>query len=464
MTNTIHGSTFHGPVIQAGQATVTLLPPGPPGRRFRLWHGAVAVVLASALAFGTHVALSTDHGVPGVTARYLLEQADPPVHTVLPRAARANEIPAEAAGCSGSRTWAHRQGGMDYGTSRLAVTAVGGVGRSVVIDSVRAEIVGAPRDPEPGTVLACRGQGEGDWTELGIDLDSPDPAALIAGSDGVSYAPYFRNKYLYLESLKPELIGLTVLATDHSYDYVLVVEGSVDGKRHSWRLQDDGRPFRISGVRKERANTLHSMVLGWATSYDTDFGAGERCNPCHEAGEVLPGTEVKGAPKPATGWPRTPPPPPPAGTAPVLVVDRRDPESVATAWAVTRSSFDQALGDPGPDGGIARAVPYLVPALAASPASARPGRAEAATGAEDVQSHRARSVVASAFVYPDRPDPHPTGQLDEPVVRLTASVWGAYYAEDGWTAPLAAGASGSIVWNLVLSRQSDGSYLISAIT
>ncbi len=463
VTNSITGGTINGTVVQAWQATVTLAPPEPPARRFRPWHAAVAVVLAGALAFGTHFALSADHGVPGVTARYVLEQPDPPVQTVLPRTVRANELPAAASGCTGSRTWGHQQGGMDYGISRLAVTAVGGVGRTVVIDSIRAEVVGAPRAPEPGTVLACTGAGEGDWTELGIDLDSPDPAALIVGSNGVSYAPYFRGKYLYLEPPKPELVGLTVLATEHSYDYVVVVEGSVDGKRHSWRLQDDDRPFRISGVRKERANTLHSTVLGWSTSYDTDFGAGVRCNPCYEAGEDLPGTEVKGAPKPETGRPRTPPPPPPAGTAPVLVVDRRDPESVATAWAVTRSSFDPALGDLGPDDGTARAVPYLAPELAASPASARPGQTEAATGTEEVQSHGARSVITAASVYPDRPDPHPTGRLDEPVVRLTASVWGTYYGDDGWTAPLAAGAGGSLTWKLVLTRQPDGSYLISAI-
>ncbi|MFE6750895.1 hypothetical protein ACFVGM_33930 [Kitasatospora purpeofusca] len=463
VTNTISGGTFNGTIVQAGHATVTLAPPEPPGRRFRPWHAAVAVLVAGALAFGGHLALDADHGVPGITARYMLEQANPPVQTVLPRTVRANEIPREAAGCPGSRTWGHRQGGMDYGTSRLAVTAVGGVGRTVVIDSIRAEIVGAPRDPEPGTVLSCGGQGEGDWTELGLDLDSPDPAALIAGSDGVSYAPYFQGKYLYLEAPKPELIGLTVLATEHSYDYVVVVEGSVDGKRHTWRLQDEGQPFRISGVRKERANTLHSIILGWGTSYADDFGVGERCNPCHQEGQPLPGTEIKDAPTPAEEWPRTPPPPPPAGVEPVLVVDRRDPESVATAWAVTRSWFDPALGDPGPGGGLARAAQYLVPELAASSASSRPGRANgAATPPEEVRKHRARSVVASAWVFPDRQEPDSTGHLDEAVVRLSASVSGTYYGEDGWSAPLATGMSG-VEWKLVLTRQSDGGYLISAI-
>ncbi|MFC5666850.1 hypothetical protein ACFP3U_28270 [Kitasatospora misakiensis] len=465
ITNTISGGTINGPVLQVGQATVTLAAPlPPPGRRFRSWHAAVAVVLAGALAFGTHLALSADHGAPGISARYVLDQANPPVQSVLPRTVRANELPPEAAGCTGSRTWAHRQGGIDYGLSRLAVTAVGGLGSTVVIDSIRAEVVGAPREPEPGTVLSCGGQGEGDWTELGLDLDSPDPAALIAGSDGVSYAPYFRGKYLYLETPKPELIGLTVLATEHSYDYVLVVEGSVDGKRHSWRLQDDDRPFRISGVRKERANTLHSTVLGWATSYDDDFGVGERCNPCYGEDHTVPvpGSEVKGAPTPAEGWPRTPPPPPPAGVAPPLAVDRRDPESVATAWAVTRSAFDPALGDSGPDGGLARAAQYLAPELAASPAAARPGRAEGITAPEEARSHRARSVVESAWITPDRQDPDRTGRLDEAVVRLSVVVAGTYYGEDGWSAPLATGL-GSVGWKLVLTRQSDGGYLISAI-
>ncbi|MGW4380977.1 hypothetical protein [Kitasatospora sp. NPDC004531] len=460
--NKIIDSTIHGNVIMGGIVSMLAGPKLP-------WRLLVAVtcVLALVGAGLTYWALRDPDGsrAPELSARYDPEHGDAGATAVVPRAVRAAELPA-VDGCGTVRTWSHAQGGTDVGASPLSISMVGN-GHTVVVEQVRATIVGEPRDPLPGTVVGCAGQGVGQKIDMGVDLDSADRTALIGASGPISFAPYFTDRYVYLENQKPELVSLTVLAVQHSYDYVLTVEGSVDGKRRTWTLKDGDRPFRVSGVRRERGTELTTQGNGWQTAYGTGFGERIRCNPCYDQDEQeIPGTSVAAAPPgftftsaPGADPIELPAPPKerPSAPTPPLTVDDHDAESVAIAWAVTSGSFDTSRGDTGPAAVLDRVRPYLTPELHAAGGGLNACSPDGPAWPADLSAHRGWSVVLRATAMPpqDRTDP---GDLTTDVVQLEVPVGCAYVGEDGWFRH-----TKEVIADLRLRRQPDGRYLISDI-
>ncbi|MEU8928195.1 hypothetical protein AB0D10_46155 [Kitasatospora sp. NPDC048545] len=464
--NKISHSTIHGNVVMGG--IVSLLA-GRAGRgpQLRLL---VAVVCVMALlgAGTTYWALHATSGSSGpeLSARYDPEHGDAHANAVVPRAVKPAELPA-VTDCGGARTWSHAQGGTDVGASPLLLSMAGN-GHTVSIEQVRAAVVGEPRDPLPGTVVSCSGEGEGQKVDMGVDLDSTDPIALIGAAGPVSFAPYFTDKYLYLENQKPELVSLTVLATRHSYDYVIMVEGTVDGKRRTWTLKDGDRPFRVSGVRQERGTEVSTRGRGWETDYGKGTGERIRCNPCYDQDErVIPGTAVGTAPagfsfSSAPGADPTGPPAPPkerpAAPTPPLTVDEHDAESVAVAWAVTSGSFDANRRDTGPAAVLGRVRRYLTPELAAAGGGLNACSAEGAVWPAEVTAHRGWSVVMRVAARPTDGHLDPR-DLTGDVVELEVSTACAYVAEDGWSR-----TPQGIIVRARLERRPDGRYLISDIT
>ncbi|MFF4383857.1 hypothetical protein [Kitasatospora sp. NPDC001547] len=460
--NRINQSTIHGNVFMGGVLSLM------GGRRPRL-RLLVAVFCALALlgAGTTYWALTaTDGGrAPELGARYDPGHGDADATTVVPEVVKPAELPA-VTGCGAARTWSHAQGGTDVGASPLSVSMVGN-GHTVAIEQVRATIVGEPREPLPGTVVNCTGQGEGRKIDMGVDLDSPNPVALVGAAGPVSFAPYFTDKYLYLENQKPEVVSLTVLATRHSYDYVLTVEGTLDGKRHTWTLKDGDRPFRISGVRTARGAELSTHGRGWETGYGRGSGERVRCNPCYDQDEKeIPGTAVAAAPAGYTfasapdADPTQPPPPPrdrPTGPTPPLTVDAHDAESVAIAWAVTSGSFDTSRGDTGPAAVLSRVRGYLTPQLASSGGGLNACAVDGSVWPAELVTRRGWSVVTGAAARPvaGRFDPH---DLTGDVVELEVPVDCAYVADGGWSQ-----RPQGLIARLRLQRQPDGGYLISDI-
>ncbi|WBP89969.1 hypothetical protein [Kitasatospora cathayae] len=461
--NEISHSTIHGNVFMGG--IVSLLGGRRPRPRLL-----VAVVCALALlgAGTTYWALHgrTDGSSgPELSAHYDPEHGDSNTTAVVPRTVKPTELPA-VTDCGGARAWSHAQGGTDVGASPLSVSMVGN-GHTVAIEQVRATVVGEPRDPMPGTVVDCTGQGEGKKIDMGVDLDSTNPIALIAGPGPVSFAPYFTDRYLYLENQKPEIVSLTVLATRHSYDYVLTVEGTVDGKHHTWTVRDGDHPFRISGVRMERGTVLDTLGRGWETVYDRGYGERVRCNPCFDQDEKeIPGTAVAVAP---TGYtftsapgadPAEPPAPPkerPAAPTPPLTVDEHDAESVGIAWAVTSGSFDLSRGDTGA-AVLSRVRRYLTPELADAGGGLNACAADSSAWPAEVTAHRGWSVVMRARARPLEGHPDPR-ELTGDTVGLEVRIDCAYVAEDGWSHT----PKGLFVALLRLQRQPGGGYLISDI-
>ncbi|WP_416874459.1 hypothetical protein [Kitasatospora sp. SC0581] len=461
--NRISQSTIHGNVFMGGVLTLM------GGRRPRLrLLIAVLSVLALLGAGTTYWALTATEGGKGpeLGAHYDPEHADADSTTVVPRVVKPTDPPA-VTGCEAARTWAHAQGGTDVGASPLSVSMVGN-GHTVAIEQVRATIVGEPRDPLPGTVVDCAGQGEGKKIDMGVDLDSPNPVALIGAAGPVSFAPYFTDKYLYLEDRKPEIVSLTVLATRHSYDYVLTVEGTVDGKRRTWTLKDGDRPFHVSGVRRESGTELSTHGRGWETSYGTGSGERIRCNPCYDQDQQeIPGTTVAVAPAGYSfpsepgyqpGDPIAPPKDRPTAQTPPLTVDGHDAESVAIAWAVTSGTFDTSRGDTGPAAVLSRSRRYLTSELAAAGGGLTACEENGSAWPADLTARRGWSLVRWVVAGPaaGRFDPR---DLTGEVVELEVSAYCTYAAEEGWFRT----PRQSYTPRLTLRRGPDGGYLISDI-
>ncbi|MBB4945093.1 hypothetical protein F4556_000628 [Kitasatospora gansuensis] len=459
--NRISRSTIHGNVFMGGIITLVT------GPRQRLL---VAVVCVLALLGGgtTYWALhaSETGSDPVLSARYDPEHGGVGATAVVPRVVKPADLPT-VADCGAVRTWSHAQGGTDVGASPLTVSMVGN-GHTVAIEQVRVAIVGEPRDPVPGTVVNCNEQGVGKKIDMGVDLDSSNPIALIGAAGPVSFAPYFTDKYLYLENQKPELVSLTVLAARHSYNYVVMVEGSVDGKRHTWTLKDGDRPFHISGVRMERGTELSTQGNGWETTYGRGAGERIRCNPCVDQDEQrIPGTAVAVAP---AGYsftstpgadptaPLAPPKERPAAVTPPLTVDEHDAESIAIAWAVTSGSFDASRGDTGPAAVLGRVRRYLTPELAAAGGGLNACSAHGSAWPAELTAHRGWSVVMHAIARPVEGHEGPS-DLTAAKVELEVPVNCAYVAEDGWSRI----PRGGLTARLQLQRGPDGRYLISDI-
>ena len=433
----------------------------------------VVGVPVALLTTGLQTGLSQED--PHFSARYALDSGDDSGAAVLPRVVAPADIPASVRSCATSRPWVHRQGGMDIGTSLIDIEAVGARDRTVAIRNIRAEIVGSPREPETGTVIDCRHQGEGDPLDIGIDLDSPTPVALTGyGVGAVSYAPYFRDKFRYLENQKPEVFNLTALASEHGYDYVIKIDGSVDGKNTTWTLRDGDKPFRISGVRKDYSNVLANTPVGWQTDYVTgSIVAPLRCTADCWSADGRTATSPPGAVLP-TAAPSSPPPAPkrPSEAVPPLTVNDRDPESVAIAWAVTNHSYDFTR-DRGPVDVLARTAAYMTPQLRAEQAAqlAEPPDNPLPEGPNEVPAgvaHGGWSEVRYASVWPDTTGPGGTrpDALDAPQVRLDVKVFADVLSEDGWREhPPSDRLSdqSETDWRVTVARQPDGTYRLATI-
>ncbi len=442
--------------------------PAAPGSGKQILVGVVVGVLL--LIVGVPVGLLTtvwqdDLGKddPQFSARYALGTLGNP--TVVPQAMSASDLPADVVGngCVSSRTWAHEHGGTDIGTSAIDLQLVGAKDRTVAIRNIRAERIGAPRPPESGTVLGCVSQGIGEVGKIGLDLDSPTPAALVGYAQGeVSYTPYFRDKFHYLENQKPEVFSVTTLASEHSYDYVIKVDGSVDGENRTWTLTaEGGKPFRISGVREERSNMLTFGLPTPRTDYRSGavLGASRCTTVCIDDDNQ----EVKQPPG-ITCPPPAPPSAPqrPRAKTPPLTVVPRDPESVALAWAVTSHSFDHS--DTEADV-TARSAPYLTAQL-------REKRqfyaSTSLTGGgpqlQELRAHYGWSEVFAADVRLEKTDdsdsPPP---LTRQKVSLRVRLQYDFMDEKGWSA--AGGVTTKplgVEYTVTMDRQADGTYLVDA--
>ncbi|MCQ4213228.1 hypothetical protein [Streptomyces longispororuber] len=272
---------------------------------------------------------------PKFHARYELDSYSDYDAVILPVGTERAALP-RATDCASQRRWAHTHGGIDFVTSRIEIEATGAKDRTVAIKNIRAVKVGQPKKPRPsGTVLLCQTEGSAAKIDIGIKMDTSPSLPLKGTEEGmISRQPFFGRTYIYLEPQKPEIFNLTTTALAGGYDYVIRIDGTVDGESHTWTLRDNGKPFHISG----------RALVGW---YATYFPA--------PGDDRIKYTRVQAyangftGPEPTRqmdrlGWNPSAALGTPIGRAtsyvPDMTADGHDPLDVAMAWASLAHTYD----------------------------------------------------------------------------------------------------------------------------
>jgi hypothetical protein len=143
--------------------------------------------------------------------------------------------------------WARSRGGMDARDTEVRVTLTATTDSTVVIDGLRPQVV--RREPPPSwPVVLCAAAGGADLTYRGVhvDLDGfATPTTHFVAQDGTTTQ---RAPVISVHAGEAEMFHITARAEHEHVEWVAELLLIVDGKRKTYRIDDDGQPFRTCGA------------------------------------------------------------------------------------------------------------------------------------------------------------------------------------------------------------------------
>ncbi|MGQ4388378.1 helix-turn-helix domain-containing protein [Streptomyces sp. SAS_270] len=147
--------------------------------------------------------------------------------------------------------WAATQDAVHGRETLVQIAVQGRNSTAVVLKALRVRVVG--RDtPLQGTAYSMAQGCGGDMTPraFSIDLDAHRPTVHpVAGSDGYGKpVPAMRMPYR-VSAKDPEMLVVKALTEDCDCRWYLELEWSSEGRTGTVRIDDDGRPFRTSGIK-----------------------------------------------------------------------------------------------------------------------------------------------------------------------------------------------------------------------
>jgi plasmid maintenance system antidote protein VapI len=148
------------------------------------------------------------------------------------------------------RSWARALGGIDGGHMRLQLTATGKTADSVVLNAVHVRVVGrnAPLDRDAYSMGDGCGGGVTPQT-FDVDLDASHPLVKpVAGHDGDTVVPAKDFPYK-VASNDPQVLNLDVHTEGHDVSWYLELDWSSGDRRGTVRIDDGGKPFRMSAIK-----------------------------------------------------------------------------------------------------------------------------------------------------------------------------------------------------------------------
>lgn len=165
---------------------------------------------------------------------------------VVPRARR--QLPPPPRGlCRDRRSWARRLGGVDARFTRVEVILEGNASGTLVLDEIRAQVVGR-RPPLKGSWLVCSvGGAEASPRRIEVDLDRDPPLVqyLREGDEPVRAPILFTLKKGEVETF---FVHAKTTTCDCSWRiFFRLLER---GRRHVITVDDDGRPFRTTATNR----------------------------------------------------------------------------------------------------------------------------------------------------------------------------------------------------------------------
>ncbi|MEU7719254.1 helix-turn-helix domain-containing protein [Streptomyces tibetensis] len=146
--------------------------------------------------------------------------------------------------------WAATQNAVHGGETLVRLTVQGRTGTAVVLEALRVRVVGRTA-PAQGTAYAMdRGCG-GAITPRSFDvnLDNDRPIArAVAGNDTGTPIPAVRMPYR-VSAQDPEVLLVNARTQACDCRWYLELDWSSQGRTGTVRIDDDGRPFRTSGIK-----------------------------------------------------------------------------------------------------------------------------------------------------------------------------------------------------------------------
>ncbi|WP_312847520.1 MULTISPECIES: helix-turn-helix domain-containing protein [unclassified Streptomyces] len=148
-----------------------------------------------------------------------------------------------------ARTWAEAQSAVHGGETMVELSVQGTSGTAVVLTALRVRVVGRA-GPAPGNAYGmdqgCGGALTPRYFDVDLDKDRPI-ARAVAGNDSGTPIPAVKLPYT-VSATDPEVLLVTARTRGCDCRWYLELDWSSQGRTGTVRVDDDGRPFRTSGV------------------------------------------------------------------------------------------------------------------------------------------------------------------------------------------------------------------------
>ncbi|MEU0104377.1 helix-turn-helix domain-containing protein [Streptomyces sp. NPDC006251] len=145
--------------------------------------------------------------------------------------------------------WAAAHGAVHGGETLVELSVQGRSDTAVVLHALRVRVVGRSAPVQGNAYAMDQGCG-GSVTprHFAVDLDKDRPLAhAIPGSDAGTPIPAVRMPYR-VSAQDPEVLLVTARTAGCDCRWYLELDWSSQGRRGTVRIDDDGRPFRTSGI------------------------------------------------------------------------------------------------------------------------------------------------------------------------------------------------------------------------
>ncbi|MFD8231796.1 helix-turn-helix domain-containing protein [Streptomyces sp. NPDC059696] len=160
--------------------------------------------------------------------------------------------------------WAASQNAVHGGETLVRLTVQGRTDTAVVLEALRVRVVGRTAPAQGYAYAMDRGCG-GAITPRSFDvnLDKDRPIArAVAGSDAGTPIPAVRMPYR-VSARDPEVLLVNARTTACDCRWYLELDWSSEGRRGTVRIDDDGRPFRTSGIQGLPRYVYDTSARAW---------------------------------------------------------------------------------------------------------------------------------------------------------------------------------------------------------
>ncbi|MFJ9323734.1 helix-turn-helix domain-containing protein [Streptomyces globisporus] len=162
------------------------------------------------------------------------------------------------------RGWAESYGGVEGGNTRLQLTVQGTSREAVVLKAMNVRVVSRKAPLPWSAYLMGNGCGSGITPQtFASNLDAGHPTLrAVPGTQGDIEVPAVDFPYK-VSSEDVEVFNLEMKAVSYDVSWYLELEWSSGGKEGTLRIDDQGKPFRLSGM-KGRPEYVHGGPgYGW---------------------------------------------------------------------------------------------------------------------------------------------------------------------------------------------------------